>query len=290
MRNWKTNKKDLIFDIIVYSLLILITLAILLPFAYTVLSSFATRHEILTRGFFIFPKDWTLEAYGYLMNHRSFTTAFKNAIHVTVVGTTINIIMTTLMAYGLSQRWLKGRSLLNFMVIFTMLFHGGMIPTYLVVSGLGLINSYWALWLVTAIAPFNLIVMRSFFQNIPQELLESARMDGCGEWRMLLKIIIPLSLPVIFTFTLFYTVGNWNTYFHAILFLNDADKFPLQVFLRQMLIVDDSGMDFDVEGGFQYSPAVRNAAIFLTALPLLVIYPFFQKHFKKGMLLGSIKG
>lgn len=177
------------FDVLVYVLLMVITLAILLPFLYTVLSSFASRKEILTRGFFIFPNDWTIEAYQYLINNASFLTAFKNAIIIAVVGTLINIALTTLMAYGLSHTWLKGRRVLNFMVIFTMLFNGGMIPTYLVVSGLGLINSYWAIWLVTAIAPFNLIVMRGFFQSLPSEILESARIDGCGEWRMLGRIV-----------------------------------------------------------------------------------------------------
>ncbi len=215
--------------------------------------------------------------------------AFNNAVVITVTGTAINIAMTSLMAYGLSKTWLKGRRALNFMVLFTMIFSGGMIPTYLVIKELGLLNSYWALYLNTAIAPFNLIVMRSFFQNIPSELEEAARIDGCSELRLFWRIVLPLSMPAVATFTLFYAVFNWNTYFFAILFINDSADWPLQVFLRQMLIVTTSDMQTD-SGGFHYTPAVKMAAVIITALPLLAIYPFMQKYFNKGMMLGSVKG
>jgi putative aldouronate transport system permease protein len=283
------NARDKLFNGSVALILIVFSFLILLPLFYVIFSSFASKHEILTRGFFIFPKVWTLDSYRYLLSHNGFVEAYKNAIHITVVGTAINITMTTLMAYGLSKPWLLGRSKLSLMVLITMLFNGGMIPTYLVVDSVGLIDSYWSLWLVTAILPFNLIVMRSFFRSIPVELEESARIDGSGEWRLLWKIILPLSMPAIATFTLFYTVFNWNTYFNAILYLNDFNKFPLQVFLRQILVQSDQTMD-PVSDSVEYSAAVRNASIFLTALPMLIIYPLMQKHFNKGMLLGSVKG
>ncbi len=282
--------QEKLFNGFIVLILILFSIVILLPLFYVIFSSFASKHEILTRGFFIFPKEWTLDSYRYLFSNKGFVAAYKNAIYITVVGTTINIVITTLMAYGLSKTWLIGRRSLGFMVIFTMLFNGGMIPTYLVVDGLGLINSYWSLWLSHAILAFNLIVMRSFFGSIPVELEESARIDGSGEWRLLWKIILPLSMPAIATFTLFYMVINWNTYFTAILYLNDSYKFPLQVFLRQILTQSDQIMEEVTDSGMEYSPAVRNASIFLTALPLLIIYPFLQKHFNKGMLLGSVKG
>lgn len=277
------------FTFSVYTLLLVSLLAVLIPFIYIVSSSFATKQEVLSRGFFLFPKDWVIDAYGYLLSNDNFIRSFLNAVTITVTGTTINIVMTSLMAYGLSKSWLKGRRALNFMVLFTMIFAGGMIPTYLVVKELGLLNSYWALYLNTAIAPFNLIVMRSFFQNIPPELEESARIDGCSELRLFWRIVLPLSMPAVATFTLFYAVFNWNTYFYAILFINDSSQWPLQVFLRQMLIESDSSMSDDA-GGFAYTPAVKMAAVLITALPLLIVYPFLQKYFNKGMLLGSVKG
>jgi putative aldouronate transport system permease protein len=280
--------KDPLFTGLVYMTLIASLLCLVGPFLYVVSSSFATEHEILNRGFFLIPKEWTIDAYGYLLSNANFLTAFENSVVITVCGTIINITLTSLMAYGLSKTWLKGRRTLNFMVLITMIFSGGIIPTYLVVRELGLINSYWALYLTMAIAPFNLIVMRSFFQSIPSELEEAARIDGCSELRLFLRIIIPLSMPSIATFTLFYAVYNWNTYFYAILFINDSADWPLQVYLRQMLVVS-SGMEEEA-GAFRYTPGVKMAAVLITALPLLVVYPFLQKHFNKGMMLGSVKG
>lgn len=287
--NYDSRGRDRIYTLLVNSVLFFTSLVVLLPFLYVLASSFASKHEILTRGFFLLPDRWVWDAYGYLLNDRNFTTAFRNAVYITVIGTSINIVLTGLMAYGLSKSWLRGRRALNIMVLLTMIFNGGMIPTYLVVKELHLLNSYWALFLVTAIAPFNLIVLRSFFQSIPQELEESARIDGCSEWRLLAQIIVPLSMPAIATFTLFYAVHNWNTYFNAILYIHDSAKWPLQVFLRQMLLDSDSDMDTEA-GGFEFGPHVKMAGVILTALPLLIVYPFLQKYFNKGMLLGSVKG
>ncbi|MGG1551325.1 carbohydrate ABC transporter permease [Paenibacillus ferrarius] len=289
MRAYDARGRDPVFKMVTNGLLVLSLILVLFPFLYVVMTSFAPREEILTRGFFIIPHDFTLNAYGFLMTSVQFVTAFKNAVIITLLGTIVNMILTSLMAYGLSKTWLKGRRVLNFMVLFTMLFSGGIIPTYLVVKSLHLINSFWALFLTGAIAPFHLIVLRSFFQNIPQELEESARIDGCGELRLFWRIILPLSLPAIATFTLFYAVQNWNSYFNAVLYLNDSAKWPLQVFLRQMMNETNNSLE-SMTTEFQYSPAVKMAAIVLTALPLLAVYPFLQKYFNKGMLMGSVKG
>ncbi|WP_168119708.1 carbohydrate ABC transporter permease [Paenibacillus sp. HB172176] len=278
-----------LFLFLAYGLLLVLMLVILFPFLYVVFTSFATREEILTRGFFLIPHQWTLDAYGYLMNSEQFVRSFRNAVTITVFGTAINMIFTTLMAYGLAKRWLKGRRTLNFMILFTMLFNGGIIPTYIVVQQLHLLDSYWALYLTAAIAPFHLIVMRSFFQNIPLEIEESARIDGCGELRLLLRIVLPLSMPAIATFTLFYTVQNWNSYFNAILYLTDSNKLPLQVYIKQMQAAAEGTMN-TVVAGYDYSPSVKMAAVVLTAAPLMIIYPFLQKYFNQGMLLGSVKG
>ncbi|SFJ59984.1 putative aldouronate transport system permease protein [Paenibacillus sp. UNC496MF] len=277
------------FTVLTIGILLIGMLVVLFPFLYVVTTSFAPSEEILTRGFFILPHHWTINAYGYLISNRQFMTSFLNAVHITVVGTIVNMMLTSLMAYGLSKRWLKGRKALNMMVLFTMLFGGGIIPTYLVVKSLHLIDSYWALYLTGAIAPFHLVVMRSFFQNIPLELEEAARIDGCGEWRLFGRIGLPLSMPAVATFTLFYAVQNWNAYFNAVLYLNDSAKWPLQVFLRQMMNEANDSME-NVSGAFEYSPAVKMAAIVIAALPLIVVYPFLQNYFNKGMLMGSVKG
>lgn len=281
---------DHLFTFFVHAFLIIFTLLIVFPLLYIVMTSFAPVQDYYTRGFFLFPSSWTLEAYRYLLSNPSFISAFKSSVIITVFGTLLNITITSLMAYGLSESWIKGRSLVNFMILFTMLFSGGLIPTYLIVDSLGLIDSYWALWLPAAVTPFNVIIMRSFFGALPYELKESARMDGCGEWRLFGTIIVPLAKPAIATFTLFYMVGNWNTYFGAIIYLNDDSKWPLQVFLRQMLIMNDDKIGQLTESVFTYTPAARMAAILITAVPLLVIYPFLQKHFNKGMFVGSVKG
>ncbi|NBD27235.1 carbohydrate ABC transporter permease [Paenibacillus glycinis] len=289
MRRFNARGSQPIFTVLTTGMLLVSMLIVLFPFLYVVTTSFAPREEIVSRGFFVFPHRWTINAYGYLMSNRQFMTSFLNAVHITVLGTIVNMSFTSLMAYGLSKRWLKGRKALNLMVLFTMLFGGGIIPTYLVVKSLHLIDSYWSLYLTGAIAPFHLIVMRSFFQNIPLELEEAARMDGCGEWRLFGRIVLPLSLPAVATFTLFYAVQNWNAYFNAVLYLNDSDKWPLQVFLRQMMNEANDSME-NVSGAFEYSPSVKMAAIVIAAVPLIAVYPFLQKYFNKGMLMGSVKG
>lgn len=280
------------FDVLVYSLLFLWGAAILFPLLYVLMTSFATEKEYLTRGFFVIPREWTLDAYLYLLGNDSFAQSFMNAVIITVVGTTISIAVTTLMAYGLSKKWLKGRTVFNFLVVFTMLFSGGLIPTYLVVKEFGMIDTFWSLWLPGAVAPFYLIVMRSFFSSIPHELEESARVDGCGEWRMFFSIMLPLSKASIATFVLFYMVGYWNTYFSALIYLNDSSMWPLQVFLRQILVLNQSmdGSATLMEQVITYTPGAKMAAIVVSALPMMIIYPFLQKHFNKGMLLGSLKG
>jgi len=289
MNSYNFRGKSPIFMGIVYCSLISILLIELLPIFYVITMSFASKTEIITRGFFLIPKVWTTDAYLYLLDNRNFMNAFKSSVTITSIGTLFSMLLTTLMAYGLSKPWLKGRTFLNFIVLFTMLFSGGIIPVYLLVMNLNLIDSYWSLFLTGAIIPFNLIIMRSFFQSFPVEVEESARIDGCNEITLLWKIVLPLSMPVIATISLFYVVEYWNTYFNAILYLNDSTKAPLQVFLRQMLTQSDSSQ-MATEGGFEFSPAVRMAAVLFTAVPLLVIYPFLQKHFNKGAMLGSVKG
>lgn len=195
------------------------------------------------------------------------------------------------MAYGLSRKYLSGRNVINFIIVFSMLFSGGMIPTFLVVKSTGLIDSYWSLIIPTAINAFNLIIMRNFFQALPESLEESAKIDGANDFRILWKIMLPLALPSIATLSLFYGVNYWNTYMNAILYLNDSEKWPLQVLLRQIVIVS-SGMEGDNSAVDIVPPAqtIKMAVIVVATVPMLIAYPFVQKHFTKGALLGAVKG
>ncbi len=216
------------------------------------------------------------------------------SIGVTGIGTLVSMVLTSLMAYGLSKREVVGRSQVMFLVMFTMLFSGGMIPTFLVVKAMGLIDSYWSLIIPGAINAFNLIIMRNFFSNLPDGLEESAKIDGCSDWGILLRIVIPLSMAAIATISLFYAVTYWNTYMQAVLYLNDSTKWPIQVILRQIVILA-SGISADTSGfddSFITPPeqTVKMAVIVVATLPILLVYPFLQKHFAKGALLGSVKG
>lgn len=282
-----------IFDIVNYTLLLIIGLVTILPFIHVIAGSFTTVTELAQKQFVLFPTVWSLDAYKYIFSTNTVFKSLGVSVGVTFFGTLFSMLLTCLMAYGLSRKDLDGRNFIMFMVLFTMLFSGGMIPTFLVVKELGMIDSYAALIVPSAINAFNLIIMRNFFQNLPEGLEESAKIDGAGDWGILFRIVIPLSMPAIATISLFYAVTYWNTYMQAILYLNDAAKWPVQVILRQIVILasglaaDTSGMEDIVRPPEQ---TVKMAVIVVATLPILCVYPFLQKHFAKGALLGSIKG
>ncbi|WP_426982880.1 carbohydrate ABC transporter permease [Bacillus cabrialesii] len=264
----------------------------ILPFLYIIAGSFATEAELAQRSFFIFPKTFTLEAYKYVFSTPTFIRSMGVSIFITVAGTAVQLFFTFTMAYPLAKRHVKGRNLLLNLVIFSMLFSGGMIPTYLVVKSLGLLDTYWALILPMAINPFNLIIIKNFFQQLPRELEESAKMDGCSEIGVFWRIALPLSKPVIATFALFYAVGIWNDFFHALLYINDSAKWPLQMVLRQVTILSDlTATNGDtMQNTVPPEQGIKLAVIVIATLPILAVYPFLQKHFAKGMLIGSVKG
>ncbi|OCA89397.1 carbohydrate ABC transporter permease [Pradoshia sp. D12] len=279
-----------IFNFFNYSLLLIIGLACFIPFLNVIASSFATTQEVVEKDFILFPTTFTLSAYEYIFSTPTIFKSFAVSIGVTGVGTLVSMVLTSLMAYSLSRKYLVGRRFLNFVVVFTMLFSGGMIPTYLVVKNLGLIDTYWALILPIAISAFNLIIMRNFFQAIPESLEESAKVDGCNDFMIFIKIILPLSLPSIATISLFYAVAYWNEYTNAILYINDSSKWPIQVLLRQIVIVS-SGMQADNSVVEVVPPAqtIKMAVISVATLPMLILYPFLQKYFIKGAFVGSVK-
>lgn len=292
MNKLHNTKAGRIFD--VFNLIFLMALAVtmVLPFIYVIAASFATESEIATRSFFLWPKEVTLEAYKYIFSTPAFMRSLLVTIGVTIGGTLIQLFFTFSFAYPLSRRYLKGRKTLLNMVIIAMLFSGGMIPTFLVVKGLGLLDTYWALMLPAAISPFNLMIIKNFFQEIPMELEESARMDGATELTILTKIMLPLSKPVIATFTLFYAVGIWNDFMSGLLYINDNQKWPIQLLLRQITL-SSSALNNDALLDPNYIPpeqGMKFAVIIVATLPILIFYPFLQKHFAKGMLVGSVKG
>lgn len=280
------------FDAFNVILLTLIGLSAVLPFIYIVSASFSSEHIVAKGTFLLFPTDVTLDAYKYIFSTNTLVRSMMISLYVTIVGTLINLILTSLMAYPLAHHRLRGRRTLLILVLFTMLFTGGLIPTYIVVKSLGLINSLWALMIPNAISAFNLIILKNFFQQIPDGLQESAKIDGANDMRILLRIVLPLSAPALATFALFYAVGHWNSYFNAIIYLNDSDKWPIQVMLRQIVILAQSGFadSSSLEDAILPAETVKMAVITFATAPILLVYPFLQKHFAKGVLLGSVKG
>ncbi|WIV19465.1 carbohydrate ABC transporter permease [Paenibacillus polygoni] len=281
-----------LFVAVNYTLLTIIALVTVLPFIHVVAGSFTTNAEIAAKKFVLIPTVWSLEAYKFIFSTDTIFRALSVSVGVTMIGTLLSMFVTSLMAYGLSRRDLDGRNVIMFLVVFTMLFSGGMIPTFLVVKELGLIDSYAALILPSAIGAFNMIILKNFFQNIPEGLEESAKIDGCNDFGILFRIVLPLSLPSIATISLFYAVTYWNTYLSAILYLNDSQMWPIQVLLRQIVVLA-SGMDYSSNLDSAVPPpdqSVKMAVIVVATLPILLVYPFLQKHFAKGAMLGSIKG
>lgn len=283
-----------VFDVFNVVLLGMLGILTVLPFLYIVGNSFATEAEITGRVFFLVPREFSLSAYEYIFSSSTIFRSIGVSIFVTVAGTLINLFFTMTMAYPLSRSDFWGRSTLMNIVIFSMLFSGGMIPTYLVVRSLGLIDSYWALMLPGAISAFNLIVVKNFFQQMPAGLEEAARIDGCTDLGVLWRIVLPLSKPVIATFALFYAVGHWNNFFSALLYINDSDKWPLQIMLRQIVLLSQGtvGDMANMDPNFVQPPeqSIKMAVIVVGTIPILLVYPFLQKHFAKGVMLGSIKG
>ncbi|WP_156762075.1 carbohydrate ABC transporter permease [Microbacterium karelineae] len=279
-----------VFDVINVVILVAVGVIALIPFLYVLAGSFATEAEIATRPFFIWPETWSLRAYDAILTSPAFLRALVTTILVTAVGTAVQLLLTASMAYPLSKQNLPGRRLILSLVVFTMVFSGGMIPTFLVVKDLGLLNSYWALVLPMAINPFSLIIIKNFFQQLPNELEESAMIDGANEMRTLWSVILPLSKPVLATFALFYAVGIWNDFMSPLLYLTDNSMWTLQMFLRQVTSATDLSVLEDTPGEVPPAEGIKFAVIIVATLPILLFYPFLQKHFAKGMLIGSVKG
>ncbi|MCL7748243.1 MULTISPECIES: carbohydrate ABC transporter permease [Bacillaceae] len=281
-----------LFNITNITLLAIIALLCVLPFIHVLAASFTTSAELAEKRFVLIPTVWSLDAYRYIFSTDTVMRAMMISIGVTVGGTIFSMFLSTLTAYGLSRKDLVGRRFIMFFIVFTMLFNGGMIPTFLVVQQTGLLNSLAALVVPVAINAFNMIILKSFFQNLPDGLEESAKIDGCSDFGILFRIVIPCSMPAIATISLFYAVTYWNTYMHAILYLSDSSKWPVQVLLRQIVVLA-SGLNYDGAEFTDIPPpeiTIKMAVIVVATIPVLMVYPFLQKYFAKGALIGSMKG
>ena len=285
-----------IFDVLNYLIVTLIAITTIIPFIYIIGASFATEYEIATRPMFFIPQDITVDAYRYIFSSNKILRGFGNSVFITVFGTAINLFFTVTMAYALSKNRLRGRNFFLNMVIFSMFFSGGMIPGYIVVANiLNMKNTYWSVLLPGAISAYNMMIVKNFFQGIPQELEESASIDGCTDIGVLWKIVLPLSLPVLATFGLFYAVGHWNAYFSAMIYMTGAkEKWPLQVLLRELIIMSNgsAGDMANMDPEFVQPPeqSVKMAVIVVSTVPIMCVYPFLQKYFVKGVMVGALKG
>ncbi|RTE11634.1 carbohydrate ABC transporter permease [Paenibacillus whitsoniae] len=275
----------------VYMILIVLSLVCLLPFLYVVAVSVTPESEVLRKGIVIIPESVTFAAYKEVFISHGIGQAYKITLFRTIVGTALNVFFTIIAAYPLSKKYLPGRSTFLLFIVFTMMFGGGLIPTYLLIRSLGLLDSPWVLIIPHLISAFNLVIIKGFFEQLPAEIEESARVDGASELQSLWRIILPLSLPALATISLFYAVGHWNSYFDAIVYLNDAKLMPLQVVLRNILLnIAAQSADSMANSEAVSKFAVQMAAVVVTTIPILIVYPFMQKHFTKGVLMGSIKG
>ncbi|MCM1252073.1 MAG: carbohydrate ABC transporter permease [Clostridium sp.] len=284
---------DRIVDVIIYVVLGLIALSTVLPFLYVLAGSFATEKELTEKAFFIIPSEWSINAYRYAIETANILRGLRNSILLTALGTVMCMLFSLTFAYPLSKTHFRGRNWMMNLVIVTMLFSGGMIPTYIVVQTYGLLDSWWALVLPALINPFNMIIIKKFFSGLPVELDEASYMDGANDLQIFLKVALPLSKPVIASISLFYGVGFWNDYFNAMIYLQDSSKFPIQIQLRAIILqtskIADTLIDYDLNGA-PPDKAVKMACTVIATVPILLIYPFVQKYFTKGVMVGAVKG
>lgn len=287
---------DRIFNLINYTLLTLLTLIVLYPLVFVLSASISNPEHVLRGEMWLIPKGFNLDAYTKIFQNKDILLGYSNTILYTVIGTALNVVMTICAAYPLSRRDLAGWGLVTGLIVFTMFFGGGLIPTYLLIKNLNMLDTLWVMIIPNAVSVWNIIIMRTFFQqSIPGELQESAMIDGCTHIQTLLRIVLPLSMPIIAVMVLFYAVGHWNSYFNALIYLTTKEKFPLQLILREILIQSDSGefvkltsesavrMKMSVEG-------LKYAVLVVANLPMLILYPFLQRYFVKGIMIGALKG
>lgn len=290
----KPTKFEITGRYLIYAVLILLSLSALYPFWHVIMYSLSDSKAAMTGGFFLWPRNFSFSAYALLLKTPQILTAYWNTIMRTALGVAINLAMTATLAYPLSIRRFRLRGFLSMAIFFTMLFSGGMIPSFLLVRDLKLLDTMWSLLLPGAISAYNLFIMRNYFQSLPPSLEESANLDGASPLRILVSIVLPLSTPVLAALGMFYGVWHWNSYFDCILFINKPEKQVLQVYLRNILTITAFGSTVSADDRALSSgmseETMRMATIAASVLPIVLIYPWLQKYYVKGVLIGSIKG
>lgn len=282
-----------LFKIFNVTVLLLIVFVTLFPFFNILAQSFSSEAYINAGKVSLWPKGFNMETYKVIMSDSMFWINYKNTVIYTVIGTLISLVLSTMIAYPLAKKRLKGRRFLTMFFVFTMFFNGGLIPNYVLVTSLGFGNSIWAIVIPNAISVFNMLIMRTFFENIPDELEEAAIMDGSSTFGILFKIVLPLSKPILATMMLFYAVTHWNSWFPAFIYFTEKELFPVSIYLRNMI----KGAEASVGTGatsadnlVQISANIKSVTMVLTVLPILLVYPYIQKYFVSGVMLGSVKG
>ena len=290
------SNEDRVFSIVTYTLATLALLITLYPLVYCVSASFSDPMQVVKGNVLLFPKDLTLIAYRAVAKNKSMFSGYANTLFYTLLGTSLNLVMTIAAAYPLSKRDFRGRNAITFLFTLTMFFSGGMVPNFLLIRKLDMYNSIWALLLPGCVSAWNLVIMRTYFQSsIPEEICESAYMDGCSNINTLIRIVMPLSMPIIAVMVIFYGVGHWNSYFNALLYLKDRDKYPLSLVLREILLQgmgqEKTGAEVvDSVADLLLFETLKYAVIIVSSVPMLILYPALQRYFVKGTMVGSLKG
>ncbi len=296
INNKRKSREDIVIDTFVYALLAIVTVVVAYPLIYVISASFSNPAEVINGNVILFPKDITIEGYIRVFKDDGILTGYRNTILYTVIGTFANIIITIITAYPLSRKDFVGRNVLMLIFTFTMFFSGGLIPTYLVIKTLGLIDNFWVMILPGLISVYNVIIARTFFQSsIPIELQEAAMIDGCSNFKILNLIVIPLAKPIIAVLVLYYGVAHWNAFFTALIYLSDKEKFPLQLILREILLQNQMTDMLDLSSSSvaeqqMWGEGIKYAIIIISSLPVIIIYPLIQRYFVKGVMIGALKG
>lgn len=287
---------DKIFIILIYILLAAIMLVVFLPLVYIVSASFSDPQAVISNEVWFLPVRPTLRGYQAVFKNRNILTGFANSFYYMIVGTLVNIVMTVMCAYPLSRKEFTARNKVAMIFVFTMYFSGGLIPTYMLVNSLGLVNTRWSMIIPSAMSTYNMIICRTYFVNsIPDELYEAGQLDGCTPFKYLLRVVVPLSKPILAVLVLYYGVAKWNSYFDAMIYLKNQAMVPLQIVLRDILILNQ--VDYTMISDASAIAAQRGltdllkySTIVVASLPVLCIYPFVQKYFVKGVMIGAVKG
>ncbi|WP_458124017.1 carbohydrate ABC transporter permease [Paenibacillus sp. Z3-2] len=290
------SRGDRAVEWIIYAALAVVSVVVLYPVFFVGIASISNPENVMRGEVWLWPKELSLIGYERLFANSELMKGYGNTLLYTVAGTLLNLVMTIAAAYPLSRADFSGRTVFTVLIVFTMFFSGGMIPTYLLIKDLGMLDTFWVMIIPSALSVWNMLIMKAFFQNsIPKEIQEAAFMDGCSNIKVLMRIVLPLSGPVLAVMVLFYAVGHWNSYFNALIYLSDRDKYPLQLFLREILVQGQMQEMVDISDdslgrSMMDAEAIKYAAVIITNLPMLILYPFLQKYFIKGVMIGAVKG